>query len=169
MSLQYYQTGVKDILVFKCNFLFFFIAFSIVGIIISNLIIKNMDKVPSSFKVWFVVHFVVCMLFGFPLIFAPEWAMDILGIPIISTLAPRLIGAAMIGMGSMSFIARDSSADVYRELLTFKVMWSLAGMVAILLYIFEGGHSSAWVFFAVFFVFNCVWMCFRIQLNRFSD
>ena len=107
------------------------------------------------------------MLFGIPLLFAPEWVLGFFGIVIISTLTARLVGAALIAVGSISFVASDESDDVYRILLTFKIIWSLSAMVAILLYILEGGNPSAWVIFAIFLIFNVVWTCHRVKLNQF--
>ncbi len=128
-----------------------------------------MKNVPTTLRTWFVIHFVVDILFGIPLIFAPEWVLSLFGISIISTLTARLVGAALIAIGGMSFSARDESEDVYRILLDFKVFWSVGAMVAILLYIFEGGNPSAWVIFAMFLIFNVVWTCYRIKLNQLSQ
>ena len=127
-----------------------------------------MKKVSTALRTWFVIHFIVDMIFGIPLLFAPEWVLGLFGISIISTLTARLVGASLIAIGGMSFVARDESEDVYRTLLNFKVFWSVGAMVAILLYIFEGGNPSTWVIFAVFLIFNVVWTCYRIKLNRLA-
>lgn len=127
-----------------------------------------MKKVLTALRTWFVIHFIVDMIFGIPLLFAPEWVLGLFGISIISTLTARLVGASLIAIGGMSFVARDESEDVYRTLLNFKVFWSVGAMVAILLYIFEGGNPSTWVIFAVFLIFNVVWTCYRIKLNRLA-
>ena len=129
---------------------------------------NNMKKVSTALRTWFVIHFIVDMIFGIPLLFAPEWVLGLFGISIISTLTARLVGASLIAIGGMSFVARDESEDVYRTLLNFKVFWSVGAMVAILLYIFEGGNPSTWVIFAVFLIFNVVWTCYRIKLNRLA-
>lgn len=128
-----------------------------------------MKNVSTALRTWFIIHFIVDILFGIPLLFAPEWLLGLLGISIISTLTARLVGAALIAIGGISFAARDESEDVYRTLLNFKVFWSVGAMVAILLYVLEGGNPSAWVIFAIFLIFNIVWTCHRIKLNQMTQ
>lgn len=127
-----------------------------------------MKSVPKSLRVWFMVHFAVDMLFGLPLLFAPEWILGFFNVPVVATLTARLVGAALVGIGGISLIAKDDSIDTFRTLLTMKILWSVAAMVAIALYIAEGGDCIVWFIFATFLMFNVVWTCYRIKLNELT-
>ncbi len=89
--------------------------------------------VSSSLRVWFVIHFVVDFLFGLPLLFAPGLVLELFGFPLGELLTARLVGAALLGIGGVSFLVRNESAAVFRSLLKLKVIWSLSSIVGILM------------------------------------
>ena len=125
-----------------------------------------MKNVPKSLRIWFVVHFIVDIIFGLPLLFTPVWLLGIFGIPIAATLTARMVGAGLISIGIMSFAARNDNASVYHALLNMKIVWSLTAMLAILLYIYEGGVSIAWLLFAIFLIFNMAWSYYKVKLSK---
>jgi len=46
----------------------------------------------QSFRLWFVVHFVVDYRFGLPLAVAPEFAQNLFRPPIVDPMTARLVG-----------------------------------------------------------------------------
>jgi hypothetical protein len=128
-----------------------------------------MNNITKSLKVWFIIHFIVYTIFGILLIFDPKWPLNLFGIPIVSTLTPRLLGAAFFAIGSISIIVKNDGEDVYRAILTFKMLWSSSAMMAVLFYILEGGNTSSWFIFAALLMSNCIWTYYRIKLNQFLE
>ena len=59
--------------------------------------------VPSSLRVWFVIHFVLDFIFAAPLLVAPKFMLTLFGWSTIDPLASRLVGAALMGIGGESF------------------------------------------------------------------
>ena len=70
-----------------------------------------MKKIPASLRVWFLIHFIVDILFAVPLIIAPYWFLKFLGLDIVDPLTARLVGAALIGIGTTSLITHKKGKE----------------------------------------------------------
>ena len=127
---------------------------------------SNQSDVPKSLRFWFVVHFCVDMIFAIPLLFYPEKPMVLLGWSAIDPIMPRLVGAALLGIGLESFLGRKSSREVYNRMLSLKIIWSSGAIIAIGLGIAAGGPQSAWLFLGIFVAFWGVWIHYRLLLSR---
>jgi hypothetical protein len=125
---------------------------------------KKKMEVPKSLKIWFMIHFFVDYIFGIPLLLFPEWTFSLFGIPFVETVSIRLIGAALIAIGGMSVIAVNWKRNSYHVLLSFKIFWSLAAVMALLISISETKMHFLWSFLVVFFVFSIVWIYYKIRL-----
>jgi hypothetical protein len=129
-----------------------------------------MSKIPNSVRVWFLIHFLVDIFFAVPLIFAPIWFMSVFGLEVTETLSIRLVGAALAGIGGVSFWSHGADFSAFQSLLRLKILWSLSALLAIGLYIFNGGHGVAWLFFTIFLLFSVIWNYYYIvhfqQKNR---
>ena len=128
-----------------------------------------MKSVPKSLKTWFIIHFIADIIFAIPLIIAPIWLLGLFGFTGVETLTARLVGAALIGIGGTSFIARDAGLESYNNLLSLKILWSVFAQIGILWTIYEGAPNPAWMIFGVFFVFSAVWVYFKIKLTNFKN
>ena len=122
-------------------------------------------EIPPSLRTWFLIHFVVDMLFGIPLLLFPAWTLSLFGLAAGEPLTARLVGAALLGIGGISVLARDAEPETYRHLLTMKLIWSGSAIVGIVLSIVEGAPSTAWLFLATFAVFFSVWVYYWVRLN----
>ena len=116
------------------------------------------STVPSSLKIWFIIHFAADYVFGIPLLFAPKWTLDVFGFQAAELLTARLVGAALIGIGGISFFAREKSADVYRSLLLLKILWSFAAIIGIVLTLIEGAPKTTFIFLMIFALFSGLWL-----------
>ena len=125
-----------------------------------------MQNTPTSLRTWFIIHFVVDMVIAIPLLMFPRWTLALFGLPVFETLTARLVAAALIGIGGVSFLVRKEKKEVFDALLSLKILWSIAALVAIALYMIEGGVKSIWVIFAVFAIFSAVWISYKIKLNK---
>jgi divalent metal cation (Fe/Co/Zn/Cd) transporter len=73
--------------------------------------------VPRSLRTWFVIHFVVDILFGVPLLIAPVLLLSWFGWETVDPFMSRLVGAALLGIGVESLLGRNASVEIYREML----------------------------------------------------
>ena len=125
--------------------------------------------VPKSLKIWFVVHFFLDITFGLPLLLIPSVSAELIGLEITQTLPLRLVGAALIGIGSTSLIKKEGSLDSYRSLLVLKIIWSLSAIIAISLSFFETQLLVFLPILFIFVVFNIVWFYYHFKLTATND
>ena len=125
-----------------------------------------MNEVPNSLRTWFVIHFVVDILVGIPLLFFPEAIMPLLGWTVIDPVASRVVGAALMGIGIESYLGRNASAEVFRAMLNLKVIWSSSAIVGIGLGIWKGGPQAGWLFLGIFVIFWFVWIYYWRKLRE---
>lgn len=122
--------------------------------------------VPSSLRRWFVVHAVIDVLFGLPLMVAPRLALTALGWQTVDPFATRLVAAALFGIGIQSFLGRNEPVEAFRGMLNLKIIWSGTASIGILWSVLAGGPALGWAFLAVFVSFNALWVGYRVRLAR---
>lgn len=127
-----------------------------------------LDKVPSSLRTWFVIHFIADLVFGLPLLLFPVSTMMLFGWSIIDPLTARLVGAALMGIGIESFLGRKKSIESFHTMLRLKIIWSLAANFGIVLTIYQGAPKAAWLFQGIFVFFSCTWIYYKKRLSRIS-
>ena len=125
-----------------------------------------MKEVPNSLRTWFVIHFIVDMLVGIPLLFIPELVMPLLGWDMIDPIASRVVGAALMGIGIEFYLGRNSRIEVFRAMLNLKVIWSSSAILGIGLGIWQGGASAGWLFLGIFVIFWFVWIYYWRKLRE---
>ena len=72
------------------------------------------QDVPRSLRIWFVIHFAADMLFGIPILLAPNWILPLFGWDVIDPFMARIVGAALMGIGIESLLGRNASAEAFR-------------------------------------------------------
>jgi hypothetical protein len=125
-----------------------------------------MKDVPYRLRTWFVIHFVVDMLTGIPLLFIPEVIMPLLGWTTIDPIASRVVGAALMGIGIESYLGRNAGSEVFRAMLNLKVIWSSSAILGIGLGLWQGGASAGWLFMGIFVIFWFVWIYYWRKLRE---
>src|SRR5262245_39585917 len=123
-------------------------------------------EVPRSLRLWFLVHAVIDLVAALPLLAAPVTVLGWLGWTCVDPVAPRLVGAALLGIGGESFFMRDAGVEAYRAMLGLKVIWSLAACVALLAGIGAGAPPAAWAFLGIFVIFAGVWVHHAIRFRQ---
>lgn len=124
-----------------------------------------MKEIPDNLRTWFVIHFVVDMLLGIPLLLFPEIVMPLLGWNPIDPIASRVVGAALMGIGIESYLGRNASIEVFRAMLNLKVIWSSSAILGIWLGIWRDGPQAGWLFLGIFFIFWVVWVYYWRELR----
>lgn len=113
-------------------------------------------SVPISLRRWFLIHFVVDMIFGIPLLLYPQFVADLLGIGLVEPVTARLVGAALLGIGGASFFAHKKGREVYDSLLNLKIIWSVSAIIALLI-----SRPILWPIVVIFGVFSLVWIYYK--------
>jgi len=122
-------------------------------------------KVTKGLRVWFIIHFVIDIAFAIPLFVAPSWVLGFFGIEVSVVLA-RLVGAALIGIGGVSFLSYKRSVESYKTMLELKLLWSAAAMIGFVWSFFEGASENVWILFGLFLVFFLVWLYWYRKLTK---
>ena len=126
----------------------------------------NITEIPSGLKTWFVIHFVADMLFAIPLLLLPELILPWFGWESFDPVMPRLVGAALLGIGGESLFSRNAPRAAFKALLRLKIIWASGAILALGLGILKGGPPATWGFLAIFVGFLGVWIYFRIKINN---
>ncbi len=125
-------------------------------------------EVPKALKIWFMIHCLIDIVFAVPLFFAPEGFLGLLGWRTVDPVATRLVAAALFGIGIESGLAWKAPVEAYRAMLGLKLIWSVAAALGLLLGL-VGGHFSipivGWALFAVFVLFNFLWLYWKRRLD----
>ena len=127
---------------------------------------EKSDQVPNGLRTWFVIHFVADVLFAIPLLFFPQMLLNLFGWTTYDPIMTRLVGAALMGIGVESLLGRNAGTNTFRAMLNLKVIWASSALIAIGLGIAEGASPIAWAFLAIFFIFWCVWVYYRLVLRE---
>jgi hypothetical protein len=125
-------------------------------------------EVPITLRRWFVAHFVVDFLFGLPLLLAPALLLRPLGWTTVDGASSRLVGAALLAIGSQSYFCRNAGVEVFEAMLGLKLVWSFAAVVGLLISIGEGAPPAVWVFLSLFIAFAGVWTHYRIRFKQLA-
>lgn len=123
--------------------------------------------VSKNLRVWFVIHFVADYLFGVPLLIAPNWLLGLFGWPSFDPFAARLVGAALIGIGGVSLLERNASADAFRAMLNMKLLWASTAIIGMVVTMLGGNYPLiGWGIVGIFVVFFFIWLYYRLQLRE---
>ena len=130
------------------------------------------SNVPSSLRVWFIVHFIADLFFAIPLLIDPQWTLSLLGWSpdAVDPINARISASALMGIGVESWLSRDASKDVYRAMLSLKSIWSVCAWASVLWVMMsmpsENTPWGGWVIFVIFLSFSGIWNYYRIQLSQ---
>lgn len=123
-------------------------------------------EIPRGLKIWFVIHFVVDMLFAIPLLLLPELILPWFGWESFDPVMPRLVGAALLGIGGESLFSRNAPREAFKALLRLKIIWASSAILALGLGIIYGAPPASWGFLVIFVGFLGVWIFYKIGLDK---
>ena len=93
--------------------------------------------VPSSLRVFFIVHFAIDVVFAIPLFFFPIEFLEYVGWEFVDPVTARIVAAALFGIGIESLIGSRASNESFLSLLNLKIVFSFAATVGIIVSIGE--------------------------------
>ncbi len=121
--------------------------------------------VPKGLRTWFVVHFIIDIAIGVPLLLAPVYTLSLFGWTEAEPVLTRLVGAALMGIGCESYLGRHASRDVYHAMLNLKLIWSASAVFSLILSLISGAPAVVWLFLGLFAGFFVVWAYYKRQLG----
>lgn len=126
-------------------------------------------SVPRALRVWFVVHFVADVLFAVPLLVAPVAFGQLLGFTAIDPVTARLVGAALIGIGTESLLGRNAPGSSFATMLRLKMLWSSTATLGLGVSIAQGAPPTTWLLLIIFAAFCALWTSWYLRRGRFSS
>ncbi len=124
-----------------------------------------MNKIPKSLRLWFLIHFIIDIILAIPLIFFPRFFLNILHWPNIDIFSARLVGAALVAIGSVSFLRNNKGLETYKTMLLLKVIWSFSALIVIFITMQEDFPIIGWLFFIIFLIFFVIWVYYIKKLK----
>ncbi len=116
-----------------------------------------------------MAHFIVDLLVGLPLLVAPERTLGLLDWGAVDPIATRLVGAALLAIGTQSFLGRNEDVAAYRAMLNLKLIWSAAAIAGLLVAVGKGAPQACWALLSIFIAFFGVWVHHRIRIQQWSS
>jgi hypothetical protein len=123
-------------------------------------------QVTPALRIWFLVHGIIDLIVGIPLLVAPEPLLRALGWTCVDPAATRVVGAALLAIGGQSLLSRNASVEIYRTLVQLKVIWSLAAATGLLIAVGAGSPPAAWGALSIFIAFAGVWLHHAIRFRQ---
>jgi hypothetical protein len=75
------------------------------------------------------------------------------------------VAAALVGIGTQSYLDRNAGVESFRTMLSLKVMWSLVACLGLAWTALGGGPPMVWGLFIVFLAFNVLWTIYFVKLR----
>lgn len=127
-------------------------------------------KINRSVRVWFLVHFMVDYIAAIPLFLFPFETLAFLGWRVIDPITARVVAAAFLAIGGVSFAARNADEKTYYHLLVLKIIWSVMATAALIMIVLQGSAPwGVWVSMVFFMLFGSAWGYYWLKLRRFTE
>ncbi len=126
-------------------------------------------RVPKALRIWFIIHFIADITVALPLFLFPEIVLGYFGWQNIDPLTTRLFAAALFGIGTESYLGRNSKPETYSNMLNLKIIWSIFAILGFLLSLVQGnknGNALTWIGIFVFTFFNFLWVYWKYRLRK---
>ena len=104
-------------------------------------------QISSGLKTTFLVHFIVGLAFGLIYLLIPEAWGNLISWPILEPTVYRLVGAAMLGFATSSWLAyRETAWEKVKIVVQMEIVWTTLGALVMLWgLIFAGLPAFGWV------------------------
>tara|TARA_Y100000310_G_scaffold319858_1_gene375638 strand:- start:2632 stop:3009 length:378 start_codon:yes stop_codon:yes gene_type:complete len=121
--------------------------------------------VPNSLRIWFKIHFILDYVIGIPLLLIPIVILEDFGWQTIDPFATRLVGAILIGIGSISLLENRSGIETYNTLLNLKLIMTFTAIIAVLLSLMEHGFFMGYVIGIVLVLYFFLWSYYKYRIG----
>jgi len=127
---------------------------------------KDCMEIPTSLRTWFVVHALLDVGCGIPLLLVPELVLPRLGWAAVDPVTTRLVAAALIAIGVQSWRGRNDGVASFRAMLGLKVVWSVMAIIGLTIAIARGAPPLTFLFLSIFLAFCGVWSHHAIRFRQ---
>ena len=87
--------------------------------------------IPNVLKYTFLLHFIVCMIFGFLFFLSPEFYVDATGWPFLDPAAGRIMGSTFIGFGVAALFGyRAATWEEVKIIVLADITWGIFGTIS---------------------------------------
>jgi hypothetical protein len=117
---------------------------------------------------WFVIHFMIDVAVGLPLLIAPQLVLNLIGFETAKSWMARIIAAALMGIGVESWLGRKASKEGYFGMLRLKIIWSGAVVMGLVMSLLSGEIDllRGGIMMGIFMAFNLVWVYWLLKLRK---
>jgi hypothetical protein len=90
-------------------------------------------EIPKILKYIFLLHFIVCMIFGFLFFLSPEFYVDATGWPFLDPAAGRVMGSGFIGFGVAALLGyRAATWEEVKIIVIADIVWGSFGTISMI-------------------------------------
>lgn len=87
--------------------------------------------IPNILRYTFVLHFIICMVFGFWFFLSPEFYVDLTGWPFLDPAAGRVLGSVILGFGVAALFGyRAATWEEVRIIVLGDITWGILGTIS---------------------------------------
>jgi len=120
---------------------------------------------PKALRVTFLIHAIVAILSGAPLLLAPGRFLGWLGWAPVDPLLSRVLGAALLAIAWTSFRGWQQAdrADV-ATLVEMELTFAVLACAGLLRHLLKANYPAVvWLMFAIFAIFAMAWLFFLVR------
>jgi hypothetical protein len=123
------------------------------------------SKMPQGLNTTFLLHFIVCLVFGLGFLLIPNVLGNLYGLNAQEPAIYRLLGAAILGFGASSWLSYKATEwESVRIVVVMELVWAILGTLVLLLaLLFAGFPALGWLNVVILAAFAIAfgWFYFR--------
>ncbi len=122
----------------------------------------------KALKYTFIVHIVVAVVFGVPLLLLPGRFLELFGWAPVDPLLSRVLGAALLAQAWSSFrVSMGADAATVMLLLEVNIVFAALSAIGFLRHLlFANYPPMVWFVFALFVVFTIAWTLLLLNQSK---
>ena len=88
-------------------------------------------EIPTILRYTFLLHFIVCIIYGFLFFVSPEFYVDFTGWPFLDPVAGRVLGSTFIGYGLAALFGfRATTWEEVKIIVLADITWGIFGTIS---------------------------------------
>lgn len=119
----------------------------------------------KALKYTFLIHAIVALVFGAPLLLAPGRFLGMFGWQPIDPLLSRLLGAAMLALAWGSWRGWQATERAHvKTLVELEAVYTVLGSAGLLRHLLIAGYPwYVWMIFVILAIFAVAWIVFLLK------
>lgn len=123
----------------------------------------------NGLKLTFLIHALVALVIGLPLLIAPGRFVDLVGWMPVEPILARILGAALLALGWGSFrVWQSADKELAAVLIQVEAVFAVLAGVGVLRHLLIANYPvTVWVALLVFAAFAIAWIAFGLKESAF--